>query len=101
MLFKNRLANRVGEVELVKKTEKMNENIDLTKILEGCPLGTKFYSPIYGEVEFEGIYENSGYIKVREEYGTSTFGPDGRYLRREAGGMPFISIQGSEGLVQV
>lgn len=63
----------------------MNENIDLTKILEGCPLGTKFYSPIYGEVEFEGIYENSGYIKVREEYGTSTFGPDGKSLQREAG----------------
>lgn len=29
----------------------MNEKIDLTKILKGCPKGTKFYSSIYGEVE--------------------------------------------------
>ena len=30
----------------------MNDNIDLTKILEGCPVGTKLYSSVYGEVEF-------------------------------------------------
>lgn len=34
----------------------MNENIDLTKILEGCPEGTKFYSSIFGEVNFVEIY---------------------------------------------
>ena len=28
----------------------MNENIDLTKILKGCPKGTKLYSTIHGEV---------------------------------------------------
>ena len=33
----------------------MNENLDLTKILEGCPEGTKFYSSIYGEVRFVRI----------------------------------------------
>ena len=33
----------------------MNENLDLTKILEGCPEGTKFYSSIFGEVTFAGI----------------------------------------------
>ena len=33
----------------------MNENIDLTKILKGCPEGTKLYSSSYGEVEFESI----------------------------------------------
>ena len=33
----------------------MNENIDLTKILEGCPKGTELYSTIYGKVRFEGI----------------------------------------------
>ena len=33
----------------------MNENIDLTKILEGCPRGTKFYSSVCGEVIFERI----------------------------------------------
>lgn len=34
----------------------MNENIDLTKILDGCPKGTKFYSPLFGEVELDYIY---------------------------------------------
>lgn len=33
----------------------MNENLDLTKKLEGCPVGTMFYSSIYGEVSFVGI----------------------------------------------
>lgn len=39
----------------------MNENIDLTKILEGCPKGTKFYNSIYGDVYFEGIEIRSNY----------------------------------------
>ena len=30
----------------------MNKNIDLTKILNGCPVGTKFYSTLQGEVGF-------------------------------------------------
>ena len=33
----------------------MNENIDLTKILDGCPEGTEFYSTVYGEVKFVNI----------------------------------------------
>ena len=33
----------------------MNENLDLTKILKGCPNGTKLYSTIHGEVIFRGI----------------------------------------------
>ena len=33
----------------------MNEKIDLTKILKDCPKGWKFYSSVYGEVEFKTI----------------------------------------------
>ena len=33
----------------------MNENIDLTKILKNCPKGYKFYSLLFGEVEFQQI----------------------------------------------
>ena len=33
----------------------MNENIDLTKILKNCPKGWKFYSSVFGEVEFKTI----------------------------------------------
>lgn len=36
----------------------MNENIDLTKILKDCPKGWKFYSSVYGEVEFIEICIN-------------------------------------------
>ena len=36
----------------------MNENIDLTKILKNCPKGWKFYSSVYGEVEFIEISIN-------------------------------------------
>ena len=36
----------------------MNENIDLTKILKDCPEGWKFYSSVYGEVEFVEIMSN-------------------------------------------
>ena len=39
----------------------MNENIDLTKILKNCPIGTKLYSTIYGEVEFYKIVESNFY----------------------------------------
>ena len=38
----------------------MNDNINLTKILKGCPKGTKFYSSVFGEVELEEI--RKGYL---------------------------------------
>ena len=39
----------------------MHENIDLTKILKDCPKGWKFWSPIFGEIEFYSISENYNY----------------------------------------
>ena len=39
----------------------MNENLDLTKILEGCPEGTEFYHAGYGKVWFVGISIDSNY----------------------------------------
>ena len=39
----------------------MNKIIDLTKILKNCPKGTKLYSTIFGEVEFQKIEEESNY----------------------------------------
>ena len=35
----------------------MNENIDLTKILKDCPKGWKFYSTIYGDIEFISLLD--------------------------------------------
>ena len=42
----------------------MNENIDLIKILKDCPKGTKFYSSLFGEVEFNRI----SYSRIIVEY---------------------------------
>ena len=42
----------------------MNENLDLTKILKGCPYGTEFYHAGYGRVWLANIYpdaENTAY----------------------------------------
>ena len=39
----------------------MNKIIDLTKILKYCPKGTKLYSTIFGEVEFQKVEEESNY----------------------------------------
>lgn len=64
----------------------MNENIDLTKILEGCPSGTKFYSILQGEVSFINIdilakhpiivsvYNKHADVTVHDSYAK-----DGRY----------------------
>lgn len=64
----------------------MNENIDLTKILEGCPEGTKFYSTTLGEVFFAGICLSSNYPIIVKAYNkhsavttSESFTIDGRY----------------------
>ena len=51
----------------------MNENLDLTKILNGCPIETEFYSSIFGKVLFMGIdKDNSIYpILVKVSFGTN------------------------------
>ena len=56
----------------------MNDNINLTKILKGCPKGTKFYSSVFGEVELE---------EIRKEYllpiGLRCLGGDRMYITVE------------------
>ena len=56
----------------------MNENLDLTIILKGCPKGTEFHSSIYGKILFEGITCNSNDnfpIEFRECQGGHVFLP--------------------------
>ena len=44
----------------------MDENLDLTKILQGCPKGTEFYSSTYGQVIFIGVRNTKHYpIELR------------------------------------
>ena len=42
----------------------MNENLNLVEILKDCPEGTKLYSTVFGEVEFESINDIIGPIVV-------------------------------------
>ena len=58
----------------------MNENIDLTKILKDCPEGTKLYSPIFGEVDFEKIRsDDENAIVITKGYVTASFTKEGFY----------------------
>ena len=69
----------------------MNENIDLTKILNGCPKGTKLYSTIHGEVIFRGIYPDNYpiattiYDKNENSVECVYFTKDGRVMCRYDG----------------
>ena len=58
----------------------MNENLDLTKILEGCPKGTEFYSTVFGKVYFNGFINYATYpIQfIRNGSGGCVFAKDGR-----------------------
>ena len=41
----------------------MNENLNLVEILKDCPKGTKLYSTVYGEVEFDCINKGEDSVK--------------------------------------
>ena len=44
----------------------MNENLNLVKILDGCPVGTVFYHSTYGDVQFVCLNPGSVYpITIR------------------------------------
>lgn len=57
----------------------MNENIDLTKILENCPLGWEFWSDNYGNVRFKCInksYDRPIFVK-RTDGGNAYYTKEG------------------------
>ena len=57
----------------------MNENLNLVEILKNCPKGTKLYSTVLGEVEFEGINDIIGPIIVTTDTGNAEcFTADGK-----------------------
>ena len=51
----------------------MNENLNLVEILKDCPKGTKLYSPVFGEVEFESINDIIGPIIVTTNTGNAEY----------------------------
>ena len=65
----------------------MNENIDLTKILDGCPKGTKFHSALFGQVSFIKIEPYSSFPIVCKRSDDIIFRCDkgGIYIKGYAG----------------
>ena len=60
----------------------MNENIDLCEMLKDCPIGTEFYSSVFGRVKFKEI----NYITILvSAFGniTKRFDSEGRYIYGE------------------
>ena len=70
----------------------MNENLDLTKILEGCPEGTEFYSSVFGEVRFIGINTCNEYPIKLQAYNKYTRSLEKLYFSKE--GNPTIAYKG-------
>ena len=62
-------------------------NVDLTKILKHCPTGTKLYSPIWGEIYFEKVYDGQKYPITTTTKGscTATFTKEGLHYADENG----------------
>ena len=59
----------------------MNENLDLTKILEGCPIGTKLYSTIFGNVSLKEIVSDCEYpIIMSQGIKTIPITKEGKYI---------------------
>lgn len=57
----------------------MNENLNLVEILKDCPIGTKLYSPVFGDVELDNIDIHSDHpIRVLCKYGDESFSKEGR-----------------------
>lgn len=65
----------------------MNENLNLMEILKDCRIGTKLYSTVYGDVEFDGINK-------REEYPVRYRNSEGTKLTVTAQGMLLVGFDG-------
>ena len=69
----------------------MNENLNLVEILKDCPKGTKLYSTVYGEVEFEEIGNGGFPVKyVKSDDSLEGFHRRGRFSRQHE---PFHGIR--------
>ena len=59
----------------------MNENLNLVEILKDCPRGTKLYSTVFGEVEFDHINTHTNYpivIRLKGEEGYESLTSEGK-----------------------
>ena len=60
----------------------MNENLNLVEILKDCPRGTKLYSTVYGEVEFDHVSISSKYpivLRLKDGKSYESLTSEGKY----------------------
>lgn len=58
----------------------MEKNINLAKILNGKPVNTKLWSPLFGDVYTSSIYSEDTIIVVNHHAESSSFYNDGKYF---------------------
>ena len=59
----------------------MNKKLNLIEILKDCPSGTKFYTPVWGEVSFRKLLEDKLYaISIDTYSGNIVLTKEGYYL---------------------
>lgn len=57
----------------------MKEKLNLVEILKDCPKGTKFYTPMFGEVKFEKIHDFTIVVFVSNLHFFACFTKEGFY----------------------
>lgn len=57
----------------------MNENLNLVKILEGCPADTSLWSPLFGPVKFVDFSPNRIRVATTNDI-VEVFSPNGKYF---------------------
>lgn len=62
----------------MKNMEKENKTLNLCEKLAGCPKGTKLWSPLLGDCEFNEIRANS--VVLRNNFGFHSFDKYGHYF---------------------
>ena len=83
-LNKALLSSIAAKEIIIKQLKTMNEKIDLTKILKDCPIGTKFYSPVWGKVSFERILDMEVYtIEIDTASGYQHLTKEGYYIKSD------------------
>jgi hypothetical protein len=85
--LKTRTNNHIADISKngkLKKNKAMNENLDLTKILKNCPVGTKLFSTEAGYVKFSKISTDECFpIVVISKLGQQFYTKDGYAFTKE------------------
>lgn len=59
----------------------MNENLNLLEVLKDCPRGTKLYSSVFGEIEFDHVNTHTNYpivIRLKDRKGYESLTSEGK-----------------------